>query len=119
MAGFPTQTGVAFIRGNKNCHTTDTQKPAKQLKPTVRTEPEKWVINPKFPEQTVVIGHAISDSIRTHLKQLLTKNMDIFAFQPADIVGVPRHIVEHKLNIYKTVEPVAQKKHSMGPEKTK
>ena len=82
-------------------------------------EPEKWVLKPKFPDQTVIIGHVISNTIRAHLKQLLVKNIDVFAWQPSDMVGVPREIAEHKLNTYRSIEPIVQKKRSMGPEKTK
>src|ERR1044071_8701446 len=45
--------------------------------------------------------------------------MDVFVWQPADMVGVPREIAEHRLNVYRSVEPIVQKKRSMGPEKTK
>ncbi|XP_076927305.1 uncharacterized protein LOC143590832 [Bidens hawaiensis] len=71
--GFPTRTGVAIIHINRHCLTTESSKPSKVPKQVRRTEPEKWVLNKKFPDQTVTIGPAISDIVRTFLKQILTK----------------------------------------------
>jgi len=111
--GFPTETGVAIVYKNRECHNTEGPRPTKALKPTARTESEKWVLNSKFPEQTLTLGPAISESIRAHLKQLLTTNKDIFAWQHADMTGVARHLAEHRLNTYKSVAPIAQK-HGRG-----
>ena len=98
---------MAIVYKNKECHKTEGSRPAKALKPTTRTESEKWVLNSKFPEQTITLGLAVSENTRAHLKQLLTKNKDIFAWQHADMTGVPRHLAEHRLNTYKSVAPIA------------
>ena len=45
--------------------------------------------------------------------------MDIFVWQYSDMKGVPRNLAEHRLNTYKSVAPIAQKRRSMGAEKTK
>ncbi|XP_076882310.1 uncharacterized protein LOC143530736 [Bidens hawaiensis] len=112
---FSTRTGVAIIHVNRYCFAIESSKPSKIPKQSQRTEPEKWVLNKKFPDQTVIIGPAISKIVRTFLKQLLTKNMDIFVWQPADMTGVPRSIAEHKLR----VRGVLRKKQKKGPEQTK
>lgn len=116
--GFPTPNGVAIVWANRECAMTTEPHPAKMLKPCPRTEPEKWILNPKFPEQPITIGPEISENIRDHLKQLLRKNIDVFAWQPSDMIGVPRELAQHKLNTYRSVEPIAQKRRSMGAEKT-
>ncbi|XP_076946052.1 uncharacterized protein LOC143617345 [Bidens hawaiensis] len=117
--GVPTRIGVAIIQVNRRCFAMESSKPSKVPKQTQRTEPEKWVLNKKFPDQIVVIGPAIFEIVRTFLKQLLTKNMDIFAWQTADITGVPRSIAEHKLRINPVFTPIVQKKRKIGPEQTK
>ncbi|XP_076949824.1 uncharacterized protein LOC143622615 [Bidens hawaiensis] len=117
--GVTTRTGVAIIHINRHCFATESSKPSKVPKKTRRTEPEKWVLNKKFPEQTVTIGPTISEIVRKFLKQLLTKNVDIFVWQPADMTGVPQKIAEHKLRVNSVFTPVMQKKRKMGPEKTK
>ncbi|GJU35484.1 reverse transcriptase domain-containing protein [Tanacetum coccineum] len=38
------------------------------------------------------------------------RNLDIFAWRPADMTGVPRHIAEHRLNVREGCSPVRQKK---------
>lgn len=119
MVGVPTHTGVAIIRVNKHYFTTESSKASKIPKVVERTELEKWVMNPKFPEQTVTIGPVISEIVRTFLKQLLVKNMDVFAWQPADMTCVPREIAEHKLRVNPTFTPIVQKKQKMGLEQTK
>ncbi|XP_076905775.1 uncharacterized protein LOC143561639 [Bidens hawaiensis] len=116
---FQLAPGVAIIHVNRHCFATESSRPSKVPRQAQRTEPEKWVLNKKFPDQTVTIGPAISEIVRTFLKQLLTKNIDIFAWQPADMTGVPRSIAEHKLRVNPMFTPIVQKKRKMGPEQTK
>ncbi|XP_076909549.1 uncharacterized protein LOC143566823 [Bidens hawaiensis] len=117
--GVPTPTGVAIIHVNRHCFATESSKPSKIPKQAQRTEPEKWVLNKKFPDQTVTIGPAISEIVRTFLKQLLSKNIDVFSWQPADMSGVPRSITEHKLRVSPMFTLIVQKQRKMGPEQTK
>jgi hypothetical protein len=53
------------------------------------------------------------------LKKLFADNKDVFAWQPSDVVGVLRELSEHRLNVSKTMTPVAQEKRVMGPERSK
>ncbi|XP_076903428.1 uncharacterized protein LOC143558482 [Bidens hawaiensis] len=117
--GVPTRTGVAIIHINRHCFTTESSRPSKVSKQNQRTEPEKWILNKKFPDQIVVNGPTISEIVRTFLKQLLTRNIDIFAWQPADMTGVPQNISEHKLKVNPLITPIVQKKRKIGPEQTK
>ncbi|GJS74761.1 reverse transcriptase domain-containing protein [Tanacetum coccineum] len=50
---------------------------------------------------------------------LKTINLDIFAWKPADMTGVPRNIAEHRLNIREGYSPVRQKKRGHAPERNK
>ncbi|GJX72682.1 reverse transcriptase domain-containing protein, partial [Tanacetum coccineum] len=45
--------------------------------------------------------------------------MDIFAWKPSDMTGVPRLIAEHRLNIREGYSPVRQKKRGQAPERAK
>src|ERR1044071_6780457 len=117
--GFPTPTGIAYIRGNQEClMTTHPADGTTALPPNPPTD-ENWVLNPAFPEQTITLGRTLSPQVKTHLKQLLVANKDIFAWQSSDMIGVPRHIAEHRLNAYKDARPVAQKKRPLGPDRVK
>ncbi|GJT56395.1 hypothetical protein Tco_0991449 [Tanacetum coccineum] len=47
------------------------------------------------------------------------ENLDIFAWQPSDMTGVPRSVAEHRLNIQEGYSPVRQKKMGQAPERAK
>nr|GEY93226.1 reverse transcriptase domain-containing protein [Tanacetum cinerariifolium] len=47
------------------------------------------------------------------------KNLDVFAWQPSDMTGVPRSVAEHRLNIREGCPPVRQKKRGQASERTK
>ncbi|GKE37039.1 hypothetical protein Tco_1460444 [Tanacetum coccineum] len=59
------------------------------------------------------------------LQDLLRSNTDVFAWTHADMTGIPRTIIvggkpfntEHKLNEYKHIKPVKQKKRGLGPDR--
>nr|GEV96896.1 hypothetical protein [Tanacetum cinerariifolium] len=70
----------------------------------------KVAINPKYPEQTVMIGSTLMEGGRNKLCGLLQRNLDIFAWKPAGMTGVPRHIAKHRLNVLEGCSPVRQKK---------
>ncbi|GKC01190.1 reverse transcriptase domain-containing protein [Tanacetum coccineum] len=55
----------------------------------------KVAIHPNFPDQEVAIGGTLSLEGCTELCTLLKKNLDIFAWQPSNMIGVPRSIAEH------------------------
>ncbi|GJS05397.1 hypothetical protein Tco_0321905 [Tanacetum coccineum] len=79
----------------------------------------KVAIHSKYPEQTIAIGSTLTEEGRKELCDLLRRNLDIFAWKPADMTGVPRHIVEHRLNVREGCPPVRQKKRSQALERNK
>nr|GEW23737.1 reverse transcriptase domain-containing protein [Tanacetum cinerariifolium] len=72
-----------------------------------RTRPANFTValHTDFPDQEVVIRGSLSDKGRTELCSVLKKNLDIFAWQPSDMTGVPRSIAEHRLNIREGYSP--------------
>nr|GEV43915.1 reverse transcriptase domain-containing protein [Tanacetum cinerariifolium] len=86
-----------------------------------RTRPAnfKVALHPDFPDQEVAIEGKLSDKGRTELCSILKKNLDIFAWQPSGMTGVPRSIAEHRLNIREGYSPVRQKKKGQAPERAK
>ncbi|GKC94832.1 reverse transcriptase domain-containing protein [Tanacetum coccineum] len=85
-------------------------------KPIVE-ERVKVAINPEYPEQTVMIGSTLTEEGRNKLCGLLQRNLDIFAWKPADMTGVPRHIAEHRLNVREGCSPVRQKKRGQAADR--
>nr|GEV53917.1 transposon Ty3-I Gag-Pol polyprotein [Tanacetum cinerariifolium] len=76
-------------------------------------------IHLEYPYHTIVIGSTLTEEGQKALCDLLRRNIDIFAWKPADITGVPRHIAEHRLNMRKGCLPVRKKKRSHAPERNK
>ncbi|GJY01600.1 reverse transcriptase domain-containing protein [Tanacetum coccineum] len=77
----------------------------------------KVAINPEYPEQTVMIGSTLTEEGRNKLCELLQRNLDIFAWKPADMTGVPRYIVEHRLNVREGCSLVRQKKRGQAADR--
>ncbi|GJV88936.1 reverse transcriptase domain-containing protein [Tanacetum coccineum] len=50
---------------------------------------------------------------------MLRCNLDIFAWKPADMTGVPRHIAEHRLNVRKGCPPIRQKRRGQAADRNK
>nr|GEV07141.1 reverse transcriptase domain-containing protein [Tanacetum cinerariifolium] len=59
----------------------------------------KVAIHPDFLDQEITIRGTVSTKARTKSCTLLKGNLDIFAWQPSDMTGVPRSIAEHRLDI--------------------
>ncbi|GJX28574.1 reverse transcriptase domain-containing protein [Tanacetum coccineum] len=74
---------------------------------------EKIVVNDNYPEQLVTIRGGLSAECRHALIHTLRKNVDIFAWTPTDMTGIPRAITEHSLDTYPHIEPKAQKKRGL------
>nr|GEV35870.1 hypothetical protein [Tanacetum cinerariifolium] len=54
---------------------------------------------------------------RNRLCDLLTRNLDVFAWKPADMTGVPRHVLEHRLNVREGCPSVRQKKRGQAADR--
>nr|GEV22911.1 reverse transcriptase domain-containing protein [Tanacetum cinerariifolium] len=79
----------------------------------------KVAVHPEYPEQTIAIGSTLTEEGQKELCGLLRRNLDIFAWKPADITGVLRHIAEHRLSVREGCSPVRQNKRIQAPERNK
>ncbi|GJR30982.1 reverse transcriptase domain-containing protein [Tanacetum coccineum] len=123
MLKFPVDGGIVTIRSTilipAECAMVITSPKEIPKEAGTSHQSLKVAIHPNFPDQEVAIGRTLSLVGRTKLCTLLKKNLDIFAWQPSDMTGVPRSIDEHRLNIRKGYSPVRQKKRGQAPEHTK
>ncbi|GJZ90991.1 reverse transcriptase domain-containing protein [Tanacetum coccineum] len=114
MLKFPADGGIVTIRSTilipAECATVTTSSKEIPKEAGVRHENFKVAPHPNFPDQEVAIGGTLSAKGRTELCSLLKENLDIFAWQPSDMTGVPRSVAEHRLNIQEGYSPVRQKK---------
>ncbi|GJR91245.1 reverse transcriptase domain-containing protein, partial [Tanacetum coccineum] len=77
----------------------------------------KVAINPKYLEQTIMFGSTLSEKGQNKLCDLLQRNLDVFAWKPANMTGIPRNIAEHQLNVREGCPPVRQKERSQAPDR--
>ncbi|GJS10547.1 reverse transcriptase domain-containing protein [Tanacetum coccineum] len=76
----------------------------------------KVAINLEYPEQTVMIGSTLTEEGRNKLCGLLQRNLDIFAWKPVDMTGVPRHIPKYRLNVREGYSLVRQNKRGQAAD---
>ncbi|GKD37484.1 hypothetical protein Tco_1257691 [Tanacetum coccineum] len=123
MLKFPVDGGVVTIRSTiltpNECATiTATSKDStKKIKGGQKNL--KVAIHHEFLDQEVALGGTLFIEGRTTLYALLKRNLDIFAWQPSNMTGVPRQTAEHRLNIQDGYPPVRQKKRGQAPERAK
>ncbi|GKF26660.1 hypothetical protein Tco_0082554 [Tanacetum coccineum] len=123
MLKFPVDGGIVTIYSTilipAECAKVITSSKDIPKEAEVRHENFKVALHLNFPDQEVSIGGTLSAKRRTELCSLLKKNLDIFAWQPSDMTGVPRSIAEHRLNIREGYSSVRQKKIGQAPEHAK
>ncbi|GKF16771.1 reverse transcriptase domain-containing protein, partial [Tanacetum coccineum] len=113
--------GVITLKSSKlvplECAVVSEHERAPLATKPIIEERVKVTINPKYLEQTVMIGSTLTEGGRNKLCGLLQRNLDIFAWKPADMTGVPRHIAEHRLNVREGCSPVRQKKRGQAADR--
>ncbi|GJZ66852.1 hypothetical protein Tco_0630092 [Tanacetum coccineum] len=121
MIKFPITGGILTLKSSKIIPVECTMVSGPKEQPIsvnkVREERVKVAINPEHPEQTMMIGSDLTEKARVKLCNLLQRSLDIFAWTPADMTGVLRHIAEHRLNIREGCQPVRKKKRGQAAER--
>ncbi|GKC72069.1 reverse transcriptase domain-containing protein [Tanacetum coccineum] len=121
MIKFPVTGGILTLRSSKiiPIECAMVSGPEDQPLPVnkVKEERVKVAINPEHPEQTVMIGSNLTEKARVKMCNLLQRSLDVFAWTPADMTGVPRHIAEHRLNVREGCQPIRQKKRGQAAER--
>nr|GEW63350.1 reverse transcriptase domain-containing protein [Tanacetum cinerariifolium] len=122
MLKFPVGGGIVTIRSTilipAECATMITSFVVPK-EVGARPENFKVALHLNFPDQEVTIGGTLSAKRRTELCSLLKEKLDIFAWQPSDMTGVPRSVAEHRLNIREGYLPVRQKKRGQASKRAK
>ncbi|GJX80807.1 reverse transcriptase domain-containing protein [Tanacetum coccineum] len=114
MLKIPVEQGVITLKSNRlvplECAMVSGPEKTLSITKPIVEERIKVAINPEYPEETVMIGSTLTEEGRNRLYSLLQRNLDVFAWKPVDMTGVPRHIAEHRLNVREGCSPVRQKK---------
>ncbi|GJV03775.1 reverse transcriptase domain-containing protein [Tanacetum coccineum] len=123
MLNIPVEGGVITLKSSKlvplECAMVSGPEGTLLATKPIIEERVKVEINPEYSEQTVMIGSTLTEEGRNKLCNLLQRNLDIFAWKPADMTGVPRHIAEHRLNVREGCSPVRQKKIGQAADRNK
>ncbi|GJY01907.1 reverse transcriptase domain-containing protein [Tanacetum coccineum] len=123
MLKFLVKGGTVTIRSNRvipmECAMISGSNTQHPVTSQVLDEKIKVAIHPEYPEQTIAIGSTLTEKGRKELYALLRQNLDVFAWKPADMTGVPRHMAEHLLNVREGHPLVRQKKRGQAPERNK
>ncbi|GJW19423.1 reverse transcriptase domain-containing protein [Tanacetum coccineum] len=121
MLKIPVEGGVITLKSSKlvplECVVVSGPKKTSSATKPVIEERVKIAINLEYPEQIVMIGSTLTEEGHNKLCGLLQRNLDIFAWKPADMTGFPRHIAEHRLNIREGCSPVRQKKRGQAADR--
>nr|GEZ46963.1 reverse transcriptase domain-containing protein [Tanacetum cinerariifolium] len=65
----------------------------------VTEEKTKVAIHLEYLVQTIAIGYTLIEEGRKEMCGLLRRHLEVFAWKPDDMTGVPQHIAEHRLNV--------------------
>jgi hypothetical protein len=118
-----------FIPGQRNVHCLTTQcegseatHPTTDEKVKARLQSNDGTkivsLDPATPKQTVVISEDLTLQDEEKLISYLSRNKDVFAWSPLDLVGVSRTVIEHSLVIDPSMRPKKQWLRKMSDEKT-
>ncbi|GJS75581.1 hypothetical protein Tco_0725462 [Tanacetum coccineum] len=123
MLKFPVSGGIVILRSSKIIPLECTMVSGSEAQPSIITrsaeERIKVSIHPEYPKQTIAIGSTLTEEGHKELCGILRRNLDIFAWKPMDMTGVPPHIAKHRLNVREGCLPVRQKKRSQALERNK
>ncbi|GKC94547.1 hypothetical protein Tco_1159989 [Tanacetum coccineum] len=121
MLKLPIEGGVITLKSSRlnplKCAMVSGPKGTPPATKPIVEEGVKVEINPEYPEQTVMIASSLTEEGRNKLCSLLQRNLDIFAWKPVDMTGVPRHIAEHRLNVRGGCSLVRQKKSGQAADR--
>nr|BAB00646.1 unnamed protein product [Oryza sativa Japonica Group]BAB17742.1 GAG-POL precursor [Oryza sativa Japonica Group] len=72
---------------------------------------------PAAPRQRMITCDEVPVKEEDALVSFLRANADVFAWRPADMPGVPREVIEHRLAVRPGARPVRQKVRRQAPER--
>ncbi|VFQ78406.1 unnamed protein product [Cuscuta campestris] len=128
---FYTPGGIGQVRGDqkkaRHCYLEAVKKMTKafervtlvsQEEERSKLEPgdetEQIVLREAFPERMVRIGRDLPGGLRDEIISVLREYADIFAWSVADMPGIDRSVICHRLAVMEGSRPVKQKKRHLA-----
>ncbi|VFQ61651.1 unnamed protein product [Cuscuta campestris] len=78
---------------------------------------EEIQIDASNPERKVKIGVDLQEELRTEVVQVLTRYKSLFAWSVADMPGIDRSVICHRLSVLEGSRPVRQKKRFLASDR--
>ena len=85
----------------------------------VQEDLEKVFVEDGNEEKYFLIGSSLSLEEKQQMIEFLKANIDVFAWQPYDMLGIDSTVMWHKLHIDLTTKLIKQKPHWASPKKAK
>ncbi|VFQ89994.1 unnamed protein product [Cuscuta campestris] len=86
-----------------------------RIEPDANTE--EIQIDSSNPERKVKIGADLQEELRTEVVQVLTRYKSLFAWSVADMPGIDRSVICHRLSVLEGSRPVRQKKRFLASDR--
>ncbi|VFQ83083.1 unnamed protein product [Cuscuta campestris] len=86
-----------------------------RIEPGANTE--EIQIDSSNPERKVKIGADLQEELRTEVVQVLTRYKSLFAWSVADMPGIDRSVICHRLSVLEGSRPVRQKKRFLASDR--
>ncbi|VFR02536.1 unnamed protein product [Cuscuta campestris] len=86
-----------------------------RIEPDANTE--EIQIDASNPERKVKIGADLQEELRTEVVQVLTRYKSLFAWSVADMPGIDRSVICHRLSVLEGSRPVRQKKRFLASDR--
>ncbi|XP_039138785.1 uncharacterized protein LOC120276122 [Dioscorea cayenensis subsp. rotundata] len=69
------------------------------------------------PDKVTYLESGMTGEIKREVVSYLKKNVDVFAWTPADMPDISLEMISHHLNVDPSIKPIKQKRRNMAPEK--
>ncbi|VFQ82110.1 unnamed protein product, partial [Cuscuta campestris] len=86
-----------------------------RIEPDANTEEVQ--MDSSNPERKVKIGADLQEELRTEVVQVLTRYKSLFAWSVADMPGIDRSVICHRLSVLEGSRPVRQKKRFLASDR--
>ncbi|XP_052189931.1 uncharacterized protein LOC127799744 [Diospyros lotus] len=116
---FPTPNGTGCVRGEYRgvSHDLDPRDVDYNRAASLTDELEDVAISSHDDERRLQMGKCLSLEVKSQLIDFLKANLDVFAGNHEDMVGIDPNIMQHRLNINPNYKLVRQKRRLMTTER--
>lgn len=68
------------------------------------------------PSKNTKVGEELQSSLKDEVVKFLKRNLDVFAWNHKDMLGISKDVIEHCLNVNSMKKPIQQRRRVFSPE---